>query len=176
MKRIILILTLAASAFGMGSEPGNSQMDPSGMSGAWERVQATIGNHLGRPYSWGAVGLKSFDCSGFVWRVMADSGVLFKRTTARKLYMSLPVVPAGRRYNAGNIVFFDNLRHCGIIAGEKTFYHAESSIGTNLSKFDPYWRHKISGFRAMPSRPDAPAEPRFPDQPAETPGEGLLAK
>jgi cell wall-associated NlpC family hydrolase len=158
MKRIFLILMLAASAFASG--PGaDSQTDSSGISTAWPRLQATIGNHLGRPYVWGAVGLKSFDCSGFVWRVMAENGVMIKRTTARKLYMSLPVVPASRRYDSGNIVFFDNLTHCGIIANEKAFYHAESSTGTNLSKFDPFWRPKMSGVRAMPGLAEPPAEP-----------------
>lgn len=92
----------------------------------------------------------SFECFGFVWRVMADNGLMIKRTTARKFYMSLPHVPANQRFRAGNIVFFNNLTHCGIVAGDRTFYHAESSIGTNLSRFDPYWRPRICGFRANP--------------------------
>jgi len=116
------------------------------------KVLAVVERHLGRPYVWGACGLKSFDCSGFVWRVMQENGVLVKRTTARKYYMSLPEVAEEERWNFGNIVFFSNLKHCGIVDTRETFYHAAVSTGTHRSRFDPFWRRKISGVRAMPKR------------------------
>jgi peptidoglycan DL-endopeptidase LytE len=116
------------------------------------QLKTTIDRYLGRPYVWGASGLRNFDCSGFVWRVFADNGVYFKRTTARKLYMSLPKTAADGNWNFGNIVFFDNLKHCGIVCGRDTFYHAESSKGINLSRFSPYWRPKIVGVRQFPSK------------------------
>ncbi len=147
MRSTLLVLLMAAGAFAAAPQ---SAAPPGQDSGSWERLKAVIENHLGKPYVWGACGMKSFDCSGFVWRVMADNGFLIKRTTARKLYMSLPRVTSGERFGAGNIVFFDNLKHCGIVADGKSFYHAESSIGTNLSRFDPYWRAKICGVRVMP--------------------------
>jgi cell wall-associated NlpC family hydrolase len=116
----------------------------------WGTLQRTIEKYLGRPYVWGATGLKSFDCSGFIWRIMAENGIIVKRTTARKLYMSLPRVPKGSSYDSGSLVFFDNLKHVGIVKDRESFYHAEVSIGTNRSGFDPYWRRKICGFRSMP--------------------------
>jgi len=116
----------------------------------WDRLRTTIERHLYRPYVWGSSGLKSFDCSGFVWRVMNDSGVLIKRTTARKFYMSLPAVEQNQEYKPGNIVFFDDLRHCGIVSNERKFYHARSSMGTTLDSFDSYWNQKVFGFRAIP--------------------------
>lgn len=115
----------------------------------WTPLRSGIERYLARPYVWGAAGLKSFDCSGFVWRVMKDNGVLIKRTTARKLYMSLPAVPDTQRWNYGNVVFFDNLTHCGIVQDRRSFYHAQSVKGTNLSLFDPYWRGKVCGFRGV---------------------------
>ena len=45
-------------------------------------LKASIESHLGRPYVWGSSGQKSFDCSGFVWRVMAENDVWVKRTTS----------------------------------------------------------------------------------------------
>jgi cell wall-associated NlpC family hydrolase len=116
----------------------------------WGSIHRAIEKHLGKPYVWGAAGLKSFDCSGFIWRIMADNGMLVKRTTARKLYMSFPRVPKNSSYDTGSLVFFDNLKHVGIVKDRETFYHAQVSKGTNLSSFDPYWRRKICGFRGMP--------------------------
>ncbi|HEY3216847.1 MAG TPA: NlpC/P60 family protein [Candidatus Eisenbacteria bacterium] len=113
-------------------------------------LRAIIESHLGRPYVWGSCGLKSFDCSGFVWRVMQENGILLKRTTARKYYLSLPKVSDQERWRFGNVVFFSNLKHCGIVEGREGFYHAAVSAGTHRSQFDPLWRQKISGVRAMP--------------------------
>ena len=45
---------------------------------------------------------------------------------------------------------FINLKHCGIIADRKSFYHAQTSIRTNLSRFTPFWVSKIVGFRRIP--------------------------
>jgi cell wall-associated NlpC family hydrolase len=120
-------------------------------AGFWDRAREIIESRLGLPYVWGAAGLKSFDCSGFVWRTLWDSGYFMKRTTARKLYMALESVPQQKEWTFGNIVFFDGLKHCGIVAGPRAFYHAQSSIGTNLSRFDPYWRRKVCAVRALPS-------------------------
>lgn len=115
----------------------------------WQRLRATVETHLGRPYVWGAAGLKSFDCSGFVWRSFTDAGAPFKRTTARKLYFSLNGTPKGKEWEFGNVVFFDDLKHCGIVNSRGDFYHAQSSKGTTLSRFDPYWRAKVCGVRRV---------------------------
>ena len=113
----------------------------------WDRLKITIEKNLGRPYVWGACGMKGFDCSGFVWRVWTDNGVLMKRTTARKLYLALPKAADGDQWSFGNLVFFNNLTHVGIVNDRASFYHAQSSKGTNRSQFDPYWRGKICGVR-----------------------------
>jgi cell wall-associated NlpC family hydrolase len=126
-------------------------------------LRAVIAKHLGRPYVWGSAGLKSFDCSGFVWRVMFDNGILIKRTTARRLYLCLPRVGEGQELQLGNLVFFDNLAHCGIVNDPDTFYHSQCSKGTNLSNFEPYWRNLVCGFRAMPG-PSATPLPDLDDR------------
>ena len=113
-------------------------------------VRTAIEQHLGRPYVWGAAGLKSFDCSGFVWRVMQDNGILIKRTTARKYYMSPPRVAPENQWAFGNIVFFANLKHCGIVDTRESFYHSSVTAGTHLSRFTPLWRSRVTGVRGMP--------------------------
>ena len=116
-------------------------------------VKSTIQKYLGRPYVWGSAGLKTFDCSGFIWRVMSDNGILMKRTTARKFYMILPEVREDEKWKFGTIVFFDNLKHVGIIDSSESFYHAQVSRGTNRSVMNPFWRRQICGFRRMPAAP-----------------------
>jgi len=140
MRRLIIVLMLACGAL---------QAAPPAEPGFWDRFRAAVDENLGRPYVWGACGLKSYDCSGFVWRVMWDSGITMKRTTARKLYLSLPPAPKQNRWSLGNIVFFDNLKHCGIVNSPADFYHAAVSTGTTKSQFTPYWRAKISGVRRL---------------------------
>ncbi len=151
MKKLIsalMCLACATSVIAMVKEavPASTRQD---VADYGDKLRTVIERHLGRPYVWGATGLKSFDCSGFVWRVMCDSGILLKRTTARKLYFCLSPVPEKEKWTLGNIVFFNDLKHCGIVAGPDKFYHSETSIGTNLSNFDPFWRPKIYGIRAL---------------------------
>lgn len=151
---LTLALALVADTGRAQDPPGTGSASP-GSSAATPadsrvNVQKVIERHLRRPYVWGSSGLKSFDCSGFVWRVMHENGVHIKRTTARKYYMTLPKVPADDRWSFGNIVFFSDLKHCGIVDTRETFYHAAVTAGTHRSRFDPHWRPKVSGIRAMP--------------------------
>lgn len=116
------------------------------------RLERAISKNLGRPYVLGSTGIKSYDCSGFVWRVLTDAGVFIKRTSARKYYFAMPEVEGGKeaQYAFGQLVFFDDLRHVGIVADEESFFHAQTGQGTRRSPFDPYWRTKLIGFRAIP--------------------------
>ena len=139
-----LVLILTAHTHALQEDP--SPVQAPDMS---SQLKNAIEHYLGKPYIWGASGIKSFDCSGFVWRVMYDNGIFFKRTTARKLYMSLVKTAPDEAWNFGNIVFFDNLKHCGIISSRKDFYHAAAGKGTNLSNFEPFWRRKIVGVRQL---------------------------
>ena len=149
MKRFCLTALLAACACAaLAQEAGTA---PGGSSFLlWEDLKKAIERHLGRPYVWGACGFKSFDCSGFLWRVMTDNGVLIKRTTARKFYVALPKAEKDLSYSPGNVVFFDDLKHVGIVSDRGAFYHAAVTKGTHLAPFDPFWRRKVVGFRLIP--------------------------
>ena len=77
-------------------------------------------------------------------------GVLVKRTTARKFYMMLKPVSKEDQWNFGTLVFFDDLKHVGIVDNPKAFFHAQTSVGTNRSEMNAFWRNKIYGFRRLP--------------------------
>ena len=146
MRRFVTVvfLVMSLSVVGSTASAQDSSDSDSRSSAFLAGMKSTIEKYLGRPYVWGAAGMKSFDCSGFVWRVMTENGILLKRTTARKFYMILKPAPKEEEWNFGTLVFFDDLKHVGIINS------AQVSIGTNLSPMNSFWRPKISGFRRMP--------------------------
>ena len=149
MKRIAVLILLLMSISVIGA--AQSAENPSSDETSFLRgIKSAIEKHLGRPYVWGASGMKSFDCSGFIWRLMYENGILLKRTTARKFYMMLPPVSKEEQWNFGTLVFFDNLKHVGIIDTPDAFYHAQVSMGTNRSPMNSFWKRKIYGFRRLP--------------------------
>ena len=154
MKRTLVFLLLfvfvAAAAAQSEQDPANSVPDKPGFM---DGVKSTIEKYMGRRYVWGATGLKSFDCSGFVWRAMYENGILLKRTTARKFYMMLPPVPKEEQWNFGTLIFFDDLTHVGIVDSPDAFYHSQVIYGTERSQMTPFWRRKIHGFRRLPAGP-----------------------
>ena len=154
MKQFVLIplLLMAPLSEARGTTPQHviTSSDPAS-SPFLAGIKSTIEKYLGRPYVWGSSGMKSFDCSGFIWRVMSENGMLLKRTTARKFYMFLKPAPKEEQSNFGTLVFFNDLKHVGIVESSDAFYHAQVSIGTNRSLMNSYWRPKIYGFRRIPS-------------------------
>lgn len=138
MKRLSAIMLSACLALAAQPPPDRSA-----------RLRESIERNLGRPYVWGASGLKSFDCSGFVFRVLEQSGFYIKRTTARKYYFAMKSATKDDEGSFATIVFFDNLKHMGIVNDSKSFYHAQSSKGTNLSEYATYWRKLVCGYRKV---------------------------
>jgi len=152
MKRTVaLLLVLAAVAVSARAQSSpTSTGATSGLADLFSGIKSAIERNLGRPYVWGATGQKSFDCSGFVWRVMYENGILVKRTTARKFYMMLKPATKEEEGNFGTLVFFDDLKHMGIIDSPQTFYHAQTDKGTNLSPMNSYWKKMVYGYRELP--------------------------
>jgi len=147
----VLLLVFATTLVAAQSAP--DQPSPSNQPNFLEGVKSTMEKYLGRPYVWGASGIKSFDCSGFVWRVLYENGILMKRTTARKLYMMLPAVPKEEQWKFGSLICFDDLTHVGVVDSPDGFYHSQVIYGTERSQITPFWRRKIYGFRRLPSTP-----------------------
>jgi len=143
MKRFMLALLLLLCI----SIPVSAQTT---VTDFYAGIKAAIERNLGRPYVWGATGEKSYDCSGFVWRVMYENGIFMKRTTARKFYMILKPATKEEQGTFGTLVFFDDLKHIGIIDTPTAFYHAQVSAGTNRSTMNSFWKKKIYGYRRLP--------------------------
>lgn len=115
-----------------------------------QMLMTAIEKRLGSPYVYGSSGPNVFDCSGFVWSVFQSAGVQFDRVTARTLWAQNAQPREDEKYKFGTLVFFNNLKHMGIVADANGFYHASSSRGVQYSRFNDYWMSRIVGFRRIP--------------------------
>ncbi|HEX8068371.1 MAG TPA: C40 family peptidase [Pyrinomonadaceae bacterium] len=115
-----------------------------------QTMLTAIDARLGAPYVYGATGPRVFDCSGFVWSVFQAAGVNFERGSARRFWVEFEPPQPGEEYKFGTLVFFNNLKHVGIVADANGFYHASSSHGVTYSTFNDYWSERIVGFRRVP--------------------------
>lgn len=113
-------------------------------------LMSAIENRLGAPYVYGATGPNVFDCSGFVWSVFQSAGVQFDRVSARDLWSQFAPPREDDKFKFGTLVFFNNLKHVGIVADANGFYHASSSHGVQYAPFNDYWMSRIVGFRRIP--------------------------
>jgi cell wall-associated NlpC family hydrolase len=115
-----------------------------------QMMMAAIDVRIGAPYVYGSSGPRVFDCSGFVWSVFQSAGVTFERGSARNFWANFSPVSEDEKYKFGTLVFFNNLKHVGIVADENGFYHASTSQGVTYSPFNEYWTNRITGFRRVP--------------------------
>jgi cell wall-associated NlpC family hydrolase len=113
-------------------------------------MSSAIDQRLGSPYSWGANGPFRFDCSGFVWSTYKSIGIDFERTNARTLWTRFAPATTEEKSKFGTLVFFNGLKHIGIVADEHGFYHASRRHGVVYSLFNDYWLSRIDGFRRVP--------------------------
>jgi len=110
---------------------GNSRSSWSG--GGNSKVIRVAKRYLGRRYVWGAVGPRSFDCSGFTQYVMRKSkGVRLPRVSRKQAYYGRYISRSHLR--PGDLIFFDTshrrrgyVNHVGIYIGNHKFIHASSA-------------------------------------------------
>lgn len=110
-----------------------------------------ITHRLGIRYRFFGTDDRGYDCSGFVWRVFQDAGASFERVAARTLWDQLPEAPAEEVAKFGTLVFFNGLKHVGIVRDAESFYHSSRSEGVTLSSFAGYWESRITGYRRAPA-------------------------
>lgn len=83
---------------------------------------------LGKPYIYGSIGTKGFDCSGLMYYLYGQYGVSLNRTASQQLADGVAVPREGMQ--VGDLVFFRvpwetyPASHVGIYAGDNTVIHA----------------------------------------------------
>lgn len=125
----------------------------SNVAGVERLMLGAIEERIGVPYRMGSEGPNRYDCSGFVWSVFQSAGVSFERGSARHFWSRFEPAGEGEQFKFGTLVFFNGLRHVGIVADERGFYHASSSKGVVYSPFSEYWTKRITGFRRVAPAP-----------------------
>jgi LysM repeat protein len=143
----------AASILNGRSSSGRSSWSGGGNS----KVIRVAKRYLGRRYVWGAVGPRSFDCSGFTQYVMRKSkGVRLPRVSRKQAYYGRYVSRSHLR--PGDLIFFDTSRrrrgyvnHVGIYIGNNKFIHASSGrhrvVITSLNR--PFYRARFKWGRRV---------------------------
>ncbi|MFJ7042428.1 NlpC/P60 family protein [Streptomyces sp. NPDC101112] len=91
-------------------------------SGYAAAALAAADTQLGKPYVSGGSGPNSYDCSGLTQWAYAQAGVSISRTTYTQQNDGTKI---GRdQLMPGDLVFFNNLGHVGLYAGNNTVIHA----------------------------------------------------
>jgi hypothetical protein len=114
-------------------------------------LENAISKRLGIRYRFYGKDDRGYDCSGFVWRVFQDAGADFERVAARTLWRQLPEASHEDTKRFGTLVFFNGLKHVGIVRDAYSFYHASRSQGVTVSFFDGYWGRRVTGYRRAPT-------------------------
>jgi cell wall-associated NlpC family hydrolase len=113
-------------------------------------LQSAIMHKLGVPYRLYGTDDRGYDCSGLIWRVFQEAGIGFERASARDLWSRFREATPEETRQFGTLVFFNDLKHIGILRDASSFYHASSSQGVILSSLTGYWGERITGFRRIP--------------------------
>jgi LysM repeat protein len=127
-------------------KPGNNEQTDNGTASS---VLAEAQKHVGVPYQWGGQTPSGFDCSGFIYYVLKQTGSKMGRYSSegyysRSFYVNTP--------QPGDLVFFENtykkgISHLGFYVGNNKFIHAGSS-GVEVSSLDnSYWKKHFDGFK-----------------------------
>ena len=133
-----------------------------------DEIIKEAGRHLGKPYSYGANGPQSFDCTGFTCYVYNKVGYKLSRSSADQAHDGREIKGGMEKYQKGDLIIFGGRKnkktpgHVGIfiamdsLGKSFTFIHACNS-GVTISHIDePYYAQRFIGVRRI--LPDFPPE------------------
>ncbi|MFD0686870.1 C40 family peptidase [Actinomadura fibrosa] len=109
-----------SSSGGSGGGTGGTYTGPA--SGSARKALDFAYAQLGKPYSYGAAGPSSYDCSGLTMSAWNAAGVSITRTTNSQYAATKRV--AKSNLQPGDLVFFNSLGHVGLYVGGGKMIHA----------------------------------------------------
>jgi peptidoglycan endopeptidase LytE len=134
------------------SSPARPPARPAGTADGYS-IAGTALSFRGAPYRNGGADPAGFDCSGFVWYVLAQHGIQIGRTVSEQYRVGHNVDAAWLQ--PGDLVFFNTSgngpSHVGIAIGGDEFVHAPSSSGeVRVERLgSSYWAGRFVGGRSF---------------------------
>ncbi|GGS74560.1 C40 family peptidase [Nonomuraea spiralis] len=90
---------------------------------AWKVALDYAMDKRGTPYVWGGASERGYDCSGLMLRAYEDAGIELPRTAAEQ-YGAFSRKIAWKDLKPGDLVFFSNLGHVGMISKPGFMVHS----------------------------------------------------
>lgn len=141
-------LSGTAAAAPAATAPAATQAAPAAASAtAGQAIVDEASRHAGKPYSYGADGPDSFDCSGFTQFVHSQLGYSIPRTTDAQR-AALPTIPKSAA-QPGDVIFIGDggdVYHAGIFAGDGRMWAAPES--GDVVRLQNIWTSSYSVGRA----------------------------
>ncbi|MGW2523406.1 NlpC/P60 family protein [Streptomyces sp. NPDC001617] len=116
-----------AAADARASRSASSRVDLGNSTAASNRAAAAFAwaqDQLGKPYSYGASGPNSFDCSGLTSQAYAAAGVTIPRTSEAQANAGTRIYSESQLKVGDLVLFYGDLHHVGLYAGNGMVLHA----------------------------------------------------
>jgi cell wall-associated NlpC family hydrolase len=117
-----------------------------------DSIISSAKKNIGVKYKYGGKDPKGFDCSGFVWYVYGQNGIVMPRTADAQALVGKPVdrkaiVPGDLVYFKGRDLSSKTVGHVGIVTennkGKIKFISATTSSGIHIDDLDGvYWKER----------------------------------
>lgn len=112
-------------------------------------------NQLGKPYIYGSIGTRGFDCSGLMYYLYNQHGIELHRTASQQLQDGIIVAKEGLQ--VGDLIFFREnwesypASHVGIYVGNNQIIHASSTHGIVYADldFDYFYKYYLCARRVI---------------------------
>ncbi|MBF2570138.1 C40 family peptidase, partial [Listeria welshimeri] len=145
MKKVLSVLCIFAIVMGMFTPFAIKASAATNTNSTFDELYAEAKKHLGKPYTWGARGPNTFDCSGYTQYVYkAVTGIKIADTSAAQ-YAAADKVKNGDQ-KPGDLVYFTGPNHVGIYIGNGQMINAQDN-GVTIDNLNvSYWKQHFVGY------------------------------